>query len=175
MNYQPDKNSREYLENQFHSGRMNLLMMISFTVTNIVLLLAESGLYFLFSATIPYFLAALGAEMDMQLGGSTYVTTAVVVCAVILGVYLLLWFLSKKRPGMLYVAFGLFALDTVALLAMALLAGGLVEEIVNIIFHGWVLFSLFQGARCGGKLKNMPEATPITGADYTGTSPELDM
>jgi hypothetical protein len=169
MNYQVDKNSREYLENQFTSGRMNLLIAISFTVTNIVLLLAESGMYFLFSATIPYYLTAFGMGMDAQLGGNTYTTTAIVVCAVILGVYLLLWLLGKKRPVLLYVAMGLFALDTLALLALALLAGGLIEEIVNIIFHGWVLYSLFQAARCGMKLQTMPET------DYTAMSPDLGL
>lgn len=169
-----NKNSREFLEQQFGTSRMSLLIVISFTVANIVMLLAGSYTQFLFSATIPYLLTAYGVLMDMEAGGNTYAITALIISGLILAIYLVLWILSKKRPALLYVALGLFALDTVFLVAVGLLSGSIVSEVMNLVFHGWVLYILFQGARSGGKLQSMPEATPITGADYTG-SPDLDL
>jgi hypothetical protein len=161
-----NNNSRDFLEQQFSTARMNLLIVVSFTVTNIVMLLGGSYTMFLFSATIPYLLTAMGMGMDMELGGSTYTTTAVIIAAVILVAYLVMWLLSKKRPGLLYVALGLFALDTVLLVGFCLLSGTLMSELMNLGFHGWVLYILFMGARSGSKLKSMPADHPVTGADF---------
>ena len=169
-----NKNSREHLEQQFTTSRMSLLIAISFTVTNIILLIGESYTQFLFSATIPYLLTAFGMGMDMELGGTTYLTTALIISALILGLYLLLWFLSKKRPGLLYVAMGLFGLDTAFLIVVTLLSGSILSELMNLVFHGWVLFILFKGARCGSMLMSLPADAPVTGADYIRSS-DLDL
>jgi hypothetical protein len=150
-----DRNSLEYMEQQFSTARMNLLVVVSFTVTNIIMLLAGTYSQFLFSASIPYLLTAFGIAMDMQAGGNTYVTTALIISAAILLVYVVLWLLSKKRPALLYVAFGLFVVDTVLLLGFALLSGSILDEILNLGLHGWVLFILFKGASTGMKLNRL--------------------
>ena len=51
---------REQLANKFMSARHNLLLVVIFTLVNIVLLVAQSNSYFLFSASIPYYLVDLG-------------------------------------------------------------------------------------------------------------------
>jgi hypothetical protein len=168
-----DRNSLEYMEQQFSTARMNLLVVVSFTVTNIIMLLAGTYSQFLFSAAIPYLLTAFGVAMDMQYGGNTYVTTALIISAAILLVYVVLWLLSKKRPALLYVAFGLFALDTLLLLGFALLAGSVMDEILNLGLHGWVLFILFKGASTGLKLRAMTTAdAPLDPPTYTS---DLDL
>lgn len=49
-----DKNSPEYLLKQIAGGRYSLLLILIFTVVNLVLLLVDSDRYFLFSASVPY-------------------------------------------------------------------------------------------------------------------------
>ena len=63
-----DKNSREYLENKMKSARHSLLLVLIFTVVNLVLLLADGNTYFLFSASVPYYLTAFGMGMDADAG-----------------------------------------------------------------------------------------------------------
>ena len=174
MGNQVDKNSREYLERQFNGGRHSLLILMIFTVVNIVMLLADANTYFVCSFTVPYYMCGFGMSFDMEIGGSVFFTTALIISAVILAVYLLCWLLSKKRPGWLYAAFALFIVDTVALVLLSLTLEILAENIIDLVIHAWVIWELFQGARCGGKLKKLPADTPITGAVYTGTTTGAD-
>ena len=103
-----DKNSREYLENKMKSARHSLLLVLIFTVVNLVLLLADGNTYFLFSASVPYYLTAFGMGMDAEMGISVFTTTALVISAVILAAYLLCWIFSKRRVGWYVVALVLF-------------------------------------------------------------------
>ena len=169
-----DKNSRGYLEKSFNSSRSTLIGVLLFTVINLVLLVAQSERYFLFSASVPYYLTVLGMVMDSW-GGSGYMITALVISAVILVVYLVAWLLSKKRRGWLTAAAVLFTIDTVALVwfSIALLENPLVN-IMDLVFHVLVLWQLFQGVRAGKKLREMPDDIPMTGARYSGTTPDLD-
>jgi hypothetical protein len=90
---------------------------------------------------------------------------AMAVSIVILGVLFAIWAMSKKRPGLLYIALILFIADTLVLLKLAVDADTLAESVVDLLFHGWVIWELFQGARCGNKLVDVPDDAPITGAD----------
>ncbi len=152
-----DKNSREYLEYKVKTARNSLLIVIVFTVVNIILLLTEANRYFLFSAAVPYFFTAFGMGMDIGMGVEgigTFTITALVLAAIILGLYLLCWLLAKKRPGWYIAAAVLFALDTVAMVLLNM--EYLTESIMDIVFHAWVLIELFQAASANKKLKHMP-------------------
>ncbi len=165
-----DKNSREYLLRQMTSARTNLLLVIVFTVVNLVLLLTDGSTYFLFSASVPYYFTAIGMGMDMDAGGSVFTVTALVISALILVAYLLCWILSKKRIGWYIVAFVMFILDTVMLVVMAGSLGLLSDSIVDLIFHAWVLLGLGQALVANKKLKKLPpeeiaaEAQPVPAA-----------
>lgn len=174
-----DKNTREYQENLYQGSRHNLLVVLIFTVVNLVMLLTGSGNYWLFSASIPYYLTAFGMMFDGYMNTlepviGTFTITALVIAVIILAVYLVCWIMSKKRSGWLIVALVLFAVDTLGMLAMMLISGsGIAEWIMDIVFHAWVLISLSRGLIAASKLKNMPETAemPIP-PQYTG--PDLD-
>lgn len=170
-----DKNSREYLERRMLTSRSNLIVVILFTVINLVLLVVEYDRYLLFSASVPYYLTVLGIVMDYQWGGETYMITALVISAVILAVYLVAWLLSKKRPGWLTFAAVFFTLDTVALVwfSITLLENPLANTL-DLIFHLLIVWQLFQGVRSAKKLRELPEEIPVTQEGYRGTTPELD-
>lgn len=158
-----DKNSPEYLAKQVAGGRYSLLLILIFTTVNLVLLLVDAGRYFLFSASIPYFLTQFGIILDSSVGGTTYTYTAIAISAVILVAYLVCWFLGKDRMGWLVAALVLFCVDTVGLIFFSFtLLENPMSSIVDFLFHGWALVELIQAVRCGKKLKAQA-STPYTG------------
>ncbi len=154
-----DKNSPEYLLKQVAGARSSLLIVLVFTVVNLAMLLADSGTYFLFSASVPYYLTAFGMGMDMGLGSSgigTFTLVGLGISAVALVWYLLCWLLSKKRPGWLVAALVAFVLDTLALLGLSLAFDMLADNVMDFVFHAWVVVELIQDISANGKLKKLP-------------------
>lgn len=151
-----DKNSPEYLMKQVSGGRYSVLLILIFTTINLVFLLLDADRYFLFSASIPYFMTAFGIGLDSAIGGTTYTFTALAISAVILIVYLVCWFMGKKQTGWLITALVLFSMDSLGLIffSFTLLENPL-ENIVDFLFHGWAIVELIQAVRCAGKLKKL--------------------
>ena len=163
---------REILQNKYNSSRANLLLIIAFTVINIVLLFVDGSSYFLFSIFVPYFIASIGMLLTGKLPQEVYedgwdgleffndtvLYVMLFFAAVILLVYLLCWFFSKKsRVGWLISALVLFCIDTALLF---LIQGIDLETIIDIIFHIWVIVSLANGIVAYFKLKKLPEEDP---------------
>jgi len=134
----------------YNTARSNLLLVVAFTVVNLVLSLFNADMYFLFSATVPQFILSLGYAFENN--------TALAVCAVLAfigaGVYLLCWLLCKKHRGWMVVALVLFSLDTVAALLMLLADTSM---IIDVAIHAWVLFYLITGTSAMVKMKKNPE------------------
>ena len=162
---------REQLTNKYMGARHNLLLVVIFTAVNIGLLVAQSNSYFLFSASIPYYLVDLGMylcgkypmEYYADLGAveffpNSFLAVMIVIAVVILALYLLAWILSKKpRVGWMIFALVIFALDT---LFMLLIMGISADMILDVVFHGWVVISLISGISAYSKLKKLPEEAP---------------
>lgn len=181
---QPLTTQRQTLESKYAKSRHNLLLVVAFTAINILLLVLNSNTYFLFSAYIPYILVDTGrfftgmysqeyyAEQYINtefLGTWFYIATLIIATA-ILALYLISWFGSKNgKVGWSVFALVLFSVDTVALL---LLGGITVENMIDILFHAWVIFSLISGISAHKKLSSLPceadteQTAPIT-ADNT--------
>ena len=145
-------NQREQYEEIYNGARKNLLLMILLTVVNMVLLVLDAQVMMLFSATLPYVAVAIG----MAGYSSTALTLSVVFAIVIIGLYLLCWWLSKKHYGWMFFAFVLFVLDTVALVAIYV-SSGEISGILDTIMHVWILFYLLSGCIHGYKLNHLPE------------------
>ncbi len=160
---------REILESKYKNSISNLLIIVAFTLLNVILLISNSDTYFLFSAFIPYLLADYGMFFcgmypeeyyydvpDMEFSDKSTLVIALAIAAVILLIYLLCWFLAKKKKvGWLIGALVLFIIDTAAMLIM----GGIsADSAIDMIFHAWVIFSLVNGIINYRKLKKLPEA-----------------
>ena len=64
VSFNKQNTSERYnLENKYNTTRYNLLLVIGFTLVNIILLVTNSDRYFLFSAYIPYTVANFGMVM----------------------------------------------------------------------------------------------------------------
>lgn len=170
LNVPVDKNTPEYRQNLVKSARTTLLIAVLFTVLNVVLLLVGSNRYFLYSATIPYYLTFFGYMFD-HFTVSTYALTGLSMAAVPVIALALCWCLSKKDHRWLTVAVVVFGLDTAAMVGLMLWSGDLGSSILDIVFHVWVLVSLIQGVKAAGYLKNM--TGPETPEIFTGSEEEF--
>ena len=169
---------QEILENKYKSSVSSLLLVIIMSAVNIVLLVANSNTYFLFSAFIPYALADYGMYFcgmyseeyyDMQsmefLDKSFLVVTIAIAIAILL-LYFLCWFFAKKKKvGWLVFATVLFAIDTLSMFA---LIGFSVDSIIDIVFHLYVLLYLIIGISTHYKIKKLPmeEMSFVTESEY---------
>ena len=149
---------KNLFEQRYKSSRVSLLLLIIFTSVNIVLLVTQSNTYFLFSATIPYFVVDMGMyltgmyppEYYAETGMIEFMDSSVFVFAISVAVLLLLlyfvcWLLSgKHKTGWLVTALVFFSLDTVA---MIWLYGISSDMIMDVLFHVWVIVDLAGGIR----------------------------
>ena len=173
-----DKNSREYLQKQVSGGQYALLLIVIFTAINLVFLMLDVDRYFLFSASVPYYLVMIGKGVENGFVDGAWsengplTITGLVIALVILAVYLLCWLLSKKKGGWLTAAMVLFIVDSVILvvLTFALYDNPMVNA-MDFLLHIWAIVELVQAVKANKKLKIMPaEGAPV----YYGTTPDLD-
>lgn len=163
-----DKNSPEYLERKVAMGRSTLMLIMAFTLVNLVFLLADFGTYFLFSASVPYYLTVFCLLLEGWNPAGPMVLAALVVSAVILAVYLLCWIFSKKSAGWMIAAAVLFILDTVALIpASFLLLEKPMSNTVDLVFHIWAIVELIQAAVSARKLRKLQQADAPVNLQYT--------
>lgn len=163
------------LTSRYNSARHNILLVIVFTLINCILCAVGSSSYFLFSAAIPYYLTMSGMAYtgrmpdeyyvdwrDFEPFANSFFIGTVVVAFVIVGVYALMWFLSKKHGyGWLVAALLLFVADTFVMFAMFCFTGFPADMILDFVFHVWVLVSLASGIIAVINLKKLPEEEPL--------------
>ncbi len=163
--------SREKLQRNLTTGRSYLLTVLLLTVVNIGMVMMNTSSYFLCSVSVPYMLCYIGHNGYIIGDFEISFPMAMVATIVILGVLFAIWVLSKKRPALLYVALIIFIVDTLALVKLAVDADMLAENLVDLLFHGFVMWQLFQGARCGNKMVDEFDDAPTTGADLISSAP----
>jgi hypothetical protein len=152
----PTVSYRKYLQQQFQIGRQTLLGVIVMTLINLGLLLGNGDSYMIFSVSVPYYLTWLGKTLD-NLQNGKYTLTGLVIAVVILLVYFLLWVLSKKRGGILWVAVGCLCIDLMVLVWISiLLTGSILGNVVDMLFHLVAIYQIGKGAANWKKLKALP-------------------
>ncbi len=148
---------REEVERKYKNCRANLLMVVLFTVFNLVTYSFVS-FYFPFSATIPCFPMIIAYSQNPEMAFVDLIIPIVI--GIILTIpYLLCWVFSKKRVGWMIPALVFFSFDSLFVVMITLL--GITNGIVDILFHAWVMFYLITGVIHGFKLKSMPEDEPL--------------
>lgn len=143
--------------NQYASARANLLLVVIFSLVNVMLCLLGTDTYFLFSAIVPYFIADVGAEWcgmypeeyytemgitEADLWPTGFIAVFAAIAVFIIAVYFVLWLLSKKHVAFMIAALVLFVIDSIAM--FILFVPGL-DMILDYVFHVWVLVSLTLG------------------------------
>ena len=176
MNMDP-RMQRQALQNKLNAARMNLLAVVAFTLVNILALATNAGSYFLFSASVPYIITMMAMMLCGLLPPEAYegmegmffldkslFYVAIVISLLIVALYVVCFFLSKKKSVWLTVALVLFAIDT---LVMFLFYGISFDMLFDIAFHGWVMWILYSGVKAEKDLKKMPKPDAVIETDYT--------
>ncbi len=158
----------DHMLRQYKLARGNLLLMTLLTLVNVVLFAVGSETMLLFSATVPYFAAVFGIASEI----SELAIIGIAVAAIFILVYFLCWLFSKKHYGWMVAALVLFSLDTIALVALYLLAQD-VSGILDALIHIWVFYYLIIGVVNGAKLRKLPptELEPLEELNPAASDP----
>lgn len=153
------QSARQLAGGRVRTARVDLLLVIIFTVVNIAMIFANSQSVMLFSAVIPYYAVALAYSAHNVFGGLVWlVNGSLILAAIVLALYVLCWVLSKKHYGWLIAAAALFGLDTLAVLFLyGVILGDLAAGIMDILLHGLLMYYLIMGAVSGYRLKYLPQ------------------
>ena len=167
------------------SARANIAFIIVLTVVNIILSATGGSTYFLFSASVPYLFTVHSIALTGHLPDEVYADPengwegfefypdtllwfAIAVSVVILALYAVCFFASKKQRGWLIVASVLFGIDTLALIAYTVLISG-TPDIIDIVIHIYMIFTLIYGSVAAAKLSRMPAVEPEVVPAMPGT------
>ena len=158
---------KKLLKNKYHSSRIELLIAIALTIVNIILIFTASSVYLPFAPSFPsaiifYYALNTGllpgfdykAYNMYEFLDTSYLVVACIIAAAIIAAYTVFWFLSKKRPVFLLVSLVFFSLDVVSIL----LGFTLTTPIIDLIFHGIIIYYLYSGYRAAKQLEELEKA-----------------
>ena len=158
----PPKGSRAAYELTYVKARSNLLLAACFTLINVILALTGSNTYFLFSASMPYWAAIFG-QVDYEIYGIlSYLIVAGVIAVAITALYFLFYLMSKKHREWMDAAAVVFAVDCVGLIALNLYLGFDSSDILDYLFHVYVMYYLISGSISARKVAKMPPEEPVS-------------
>ena len=168
MNQNPIHNSRFLYERNIRNGSANLIYFALFTVVNLVLLLVNANLSFLFSAYIPQLMIAIGQGFASATGSIGPLIVFAVLSFLFVAGCILSAVLSKKKTEWLILGAVLTTLDTVLMLVVVLPSIGdfLVDGLLSILFHAWILYYVYNALISHRKLKALPPEPQTYEAEY---------
>lgn len=166
------KSIRAVHETTYMRSRSSLLWVIVFSLVNVVFALIELGTYFLFSATVPFWVAASGRLGFEKYGSSAYLIIGGTIALFMIGVYFLFWCMSKRHREWMDAATVCFGLDCVG---MILLIGFDIAFIIDYVFHAYVMYQLVVGSITAHKLAKLPPEDPIAIEPEAPQTAEQDM
>lgn len=134
------------VETKFAKSRSNLLLVVALSTVNVILMLINSGIYFLFSAAFPIFSIELGQIISEESGNSAYYTIGIAVAFLAIAFYGTCYLLSKRYKAFILVALVGFVIDTILLLWLSILEID-ISMIIDMIIHAWVIYYLAIGVR----------------------------
>lgn len=142
----------DFWNRQIKLARYMLLATVIVTVLNIVFLLGNWDFYISYSAALPYYLVFLGKLFDngLLLGAlnGEFTATGLLMAGVLLGVWLVVWWLSLGRRAWLKVGLILVAVDLgITLGAAYVLFDSFMSCLWEIIIHIAVIYEMAQGLK----------------------------
>lgn len=155
------------LYSKFQAARVNLLLMVGFSLVNIISLLVGGKGYLLFCSSFSYIAVDLGMtmcgfkpeEFYKELGSApvfekSFIAVFIIIALLVLTLYLICWIFSKKRGSVwLKIALALVSADTMGMFLM----GNLSTILFDAVFHIWFIISLFAAISAYDKLRAMPK------------------
>ena len=147
---------------KYKAGRSSLLLAIVLSTVNLILLVAQSDFFFLFSFSIPTIFALVGQEFYFETANNLFYTVGVALAAISILVFLACWILSKNHRVALLVAFILLCIDTLIFVSLFALGAATADfdifYFIELGFRAWLFISVLVGVLAYGKLRNVSQA-----------------
>ena len=130
----------------YNMGRSCLLAIAAFGAVNTLLALLGQDMYFLFSNFLAYISALFCRDLYSETGEGVLLVIGAVIALVVLGLFLLCWLLSKKRPGWLIAGLVLMVIDTLVVIYCAFtLFDNPAQLALDFVFHVIMIVELVLG------------------------------
>lgn len=143
------------LEKRIKTAKTTIIIVAVLTIINSVLIALNADVSFTFSAFIPQLITAVFAEIAIQEGVGSILYIGLAIAVFMSLIYLGLWFGAKKKNEFIVAALVLFSVDTIFLL-FSIIRYFDAGFIIDIFFHGWVIYDLILGVASCSKLSKMP-------------------
>ena len=174
--------TKEAFARELKTSNMNILAVVVLSLVNVLMVLLDSSTYFPFCASVPVYLTMIFSELCGMRSEEFYEAAygpewtsaeflpsglfwgVVVFAAIIIGVYFLLWYLSKKKKGAVTVLMVLYALDTIALLFFNVAVYEFqFMSIIELVFHAWVFYYLILALKALDGIEIAPTMAELNG------------
>ncbi len=137
--------------NSYKAGRSCLLAVTVLTFVNVILLVLNSRISFVYSAAVPQIAIAYA---DAYFTGVQKFFAIVLFAFIPVVLFAISYVLSRKDWKWLLVGTILMAIDVVCLVVLAFSVGTLTDLMLNFIFEIVILFTMIKGVSSGKKLNN---------------------
>ena len=143
---------------KFKRARGNLMLVVIFTAINLLLALLNTGYYFLFSATAPQFIFEICRLVAQELNNNVFTIIGIFSAFLIIALYFIFFLLSKRIRAFMLAALIFFSIDSLLFVYVFFLGAFDISMILDIVFHGFIMFSLINGVMAWSKLHHISDA-----------------
>ncbi|MDO4378603.1 MAG: hypothetical protein Q4C64_05570, partial [Erysipelotrichia bacterium] len=137
--------------NSYKSGRGCLLAVTALTLVNMILMLIDSNVSFIYSAAVPQIAIVLAKAFFT---GMQRVFVIVIFALIPVALLAISYLLSKKDWKWLLVGTVLMSIDIICLAVFAFINGTFGDLLINFVFEFVILFTMIKGVSAGKKLNN---------------------
>jgi hypothetical protein len=152
----PVMSDSSLLQKKIKSGMGSFMTLILFSVVNMILIFAKATIEFPFSIFAVSFSTQLGQAFSESYANKAFIWVSVIVAIVIIAAYAVLYALASRHAWPVWLAFGLIIADTILMLVIVfVLTSFNMSVLIDLAFHGWIIWSLLQLGLSKQKLKQM--------------------
>lgn len=145
----------------YKTARAGILLVTALGLLNVILFLVGADFYFPFSVIFPYCAVIFGDVFATQLGSQAIYIVAIILAVLIVGAYVLLFFLSKERKGCIIAVLVLYAID-LCFVIFLLVESKVYSIAIDLLFHCIAIYELIMGVRSAEQLSEYPQGVKIT-------------
>ncbi|MCL2677846.1 MAG: hypothetical protein FWE85_02200, partial [Clostridiales bacterium] len=140
---------------RFTVARNFLPFVVAFTAINLLLTAFEANGYFLFSATVPLLIFAVGQGFAEAAGNNIFLTIGLILAFIIVAMYFACWLFGKRTRAFIIAALVLFSIDCLFYVWYILNFGLDGTVVPELIFHGIIICYLISGTAAWSKLRGV--------------------
>lgn len=126
------------IEKSLKTAQTSLLIMILLTIFNVIGMFFGTGLYVPYSAILPSVFAFFALEYQVMV--------FIALILIVIGFYVAAAYIAQKKPIWYGGAFALYVIDSIVMFFWFFYFTEFnIMTMLDVIFHGWILVSLFNG------------------------------